>query len=117
MPSVVVVADDLTGAADTGVTFAQLGMATRVVWDVIRVPQAEVLVISTETRESDRSDAAARLRRVAHVLATDQEIAHSRLGYAAAGLGVPLLRDTDPELVATCREAVAALKTACAEDH
>ncbi|MGC9347560.1 MAG: four-carbon acid sugar kinase family protein [Anaerolineae bacterium] len=78
MPRVVVVADDLTGAADTGVPFAQLGMATRVVWDVARRPKAEVLALSTESRECDRTEAAERVRHVAHVLAADPEIDEQR---------------------------------------
>jgi uncharacterized protein YgbK (DUF1537 family) len=78
MPRVVVVADDLTGAADTGVTFAQAGMATHVVWDVSRIPDAEVLVLSTESRECDEREAADRVRRVARVLAADPDVSADR---------------------------------------
>lgn len=52
-PRAAVVADDLTGAADTGAAFARHGLRTLVCLSlstVEAIPQADVLVISTESR-------------------------------------------------------------------
>jgi uncharacterized protein YgbK (DUF1537 family) len=64
-----VVADDLTGAMDSGVQFAKLGLHTVVMLDDAEPPVAEVVVISTDSRDSTAEaayelarDAAGRLR-------------------------------------------------------
>jgi uncharacterized protein YgbK (DUF1537 family) len=54
-----IVADDLTGAADTGACFADAGYATVIPLVEGPFPGADVLVLSTESRDMDR-DAAAR---------------------------------------------------------
>lgn len=46
----VVIADDLTGAADTGVMFAKRGLRTVVLWNLDDLPDADVWVYSTESR-------------------------------------------------------------------
>jgi D-threonate/D-erythronate kinase len=56
-PRVIVIADDLTGAADTGATFAARGAETLVVWAEDALPEADVLVLSTESRHLDEAAA------------------------------------------------------------
>jgi uncharacterized protein YgbK (DUF1537 family) len=49
-----VVADDLTGANDTGVQFSKVGLETLVLWNLCQVynmlKKADVVVVDTETR-------------------------------------------------------------------
>jgi uncharacterized protein YgbK (DUF1537 family) len=69
---VAVLADDLTGAADSGVMFANHGLTTMVVWSSSETaraptggpgtPAADVRVISSESRECDRPEAVRRVR-------------------------------------------------------
>jgi D-threonate/D-erythronate kinase len=56
-PRVIIIADDLTGAADTGATFAAQGAKTLVVWAEGPLPRADVLVLSTESRHLEREAA------------------------------------------------------------
>jgi uncharacterized protein YgbK (DUF1537 family) len=56
-----VIADDLTGALDTGAQFARAGLRTLVLWEASQLPDAEVLVIDTGTRELPPADARRRL--------------------------------------------------------
>lgn len=56
-----VIADDLTGALDTGAQFARAGLRTLVLREASQVPHAEVLVIDTGTRELLPADARRRL--------------------------------------------------------
>ncbi len=53
-----IVADDLTGAADTGARFAARGLATVIPLQGAATPDADVVVLSTETRDLDGMDAA-----------------------------------------------------------
>ncbi len=62
MTSVVVIADDLTGAADSGVAFAARGLVTLVVWDGDDLPDAQVLVFSSESRHVPPDAAVMRVR-------------------------------------------------------
>ena len=63
-PRLVVVADDLTGATDTGLQFSKTGLRTEVYFDPPSVPASgDVIVITTESR-SRPADEARRL--VAH---------------------------------------------------
>ncbi len=64
-PYVIVIADDLTGAADTGASFATQGAETLVVWAEDQWPTADVLVHSTESRHLDREMA---IRKVGSVV-------------------------------------------------
>ena len=59
MPQLAVIADDLTGAADTGACFAGAGLATVIPFSDSPVLAADVVVLSTETRDLDAGDAAA----------------------------------------------------------
>ena len=62
MPQLVIVADDLTGAADTGACFASAGFATVIPFSGTTIPSADVVVISTESRDLDGTTAAEAVR-------------------------------------------------------
>ena len=53
MPQLVIVADDLTGAADTGACFARAGLGTVIRLSGTTVPNADVVAVSTESRDLD----------------------------------------------------------------
>jgi D-threonate/D-erythronate kinase len=53
-----IIADDLTGAADTGACFAEAGLATVIALSSAAIPDADVVVLSTESRDISASDAA-----------------------------------------------------------
>lgn len=64
-----ILADDLTGALDTGIQFVAAGASTRVVldphYDLRQVdPQVQVLVVDTESRHIAPEDAAALIRSI-----------------------------------------------------
>ncbi len=67
-----VIADDLTGANDTGVQFSKHGLSTMVVLDMDRVgtlaDDADVVVIDTDSRWCDPDVAYSRVRAAAEVL-------------------------------------------------
>ncbi len=58
MPQLAIVADDLTGAADTSACFAKAGLATVIRLSGATVPNADVLAVSTESRDLDPAAAA-----------------------------------------------------------
>ena len=62
MPQIAVIADDLTGAADTGAMFAAEGLATLVAFGPGVRRAADVLVVSTHSRHLDGEEAAERTR-------------------------------------------------------
>ena len=68
MPQLVVVADDLTGAADTGACFAGVGFSTVIPLTSSNVPRSDVIVFSTESRDLSAIEAA---RAVTGVVARD----------------------------------------------
>jgi len=53
-----IIADDLTGAADTGACFAAAGFATVIPLSGAAIPDADVIALSTESRDMSASDAA-----------------------------------------------------------
>jgi D-threonate/D-erythronate kinase len=63
IPSVVIVADDLTGAADTGVGFCRSGRSTAVTWagQPLAAMSAQVVAIDTGTRSCDPAAAYTRV--------------------------------------------------------
>ncbi|MGE5592608.1 MAG: four-carbon acid sugar kinase family protein [Betaproteobacteria bacterium] len=68
-----IIADDLTGANDTGVQFSKHGLATTVLLDIVASPQrvisdADVIVINTDSRWSDPNVAYSRVKAAAEVL-------------------------------------------------
>ena len=68
MPELLVIADDLTGALDTGVKFAKEKIKTLVTteseWNTLSLENVEILVIDTETRHSQGREAFDRIKRV-----------------------------------------------------
>jgi D-threonate/D-erythronate kinase len=64
MPQLAIVADDLTGAADTGACFADAGLTTLIRLQGTAVPNADVVVVSTESRDLDPAVAADAVRSV-----------------------------------------------------
>lgn len=68
MPELLLVADDLTGATDTGVQFARYGISVRVTLDAAEPMSPEdddaVLVVDTESRHLDAREAARRVHEV-----------------------------------------------------
>ena len=63
MPQIIIVADDLTGAADTGGVFAQAGLATLVALArSSKQPECDVLAVSTASRELPCEEAVQRVR-------------------------------------------------------
>lgn len=68
----VILADDLTGANDTGVQFARLGLRTRVCFGALQeqaLDTSEVVVIDTDTRNCDAALAYQRVFTVAQAVA------------------------------------------------
>jgi uncharacterized protein YgbK (DUF1537 family) len=63
-----ILADDLTGAADAGGTFASAGFSTVIALGESRVEDVDVLVLSTDSRELDAASAADANRRAARSL-------------------------------------------------
>lgn len=92
-----IIADDLTGATDTGVQFSKQGYTTRVeiVADAdfermanIRKPKeiADVLVIDTETRELDSETARLRIRKVLQYLPPgDDDVVYKKVDSTLRG--------------------------------
>lgn len=67
MPRMLIIADDLTGAADCGVACAGCGLRTLVAFDC-RECDAEVLAIDTDTRAAEPEEAAAAIGRLIRAL-------------------------------------------------
>jgi uncharacterized protein YgbK (DUF1537 family) len=74
-PQIAIVADDLTGAADAGAYFAQVGLVTMVALALDRrdaaPPPSNVLVVSTESRHLARDAAIGQVRRAARRIADE----------------------------------------------
>ncbi len=64
-----IVADDLTGAVDTGVQFARWGLHTLVMLENNQVSEAEVVVVTTDSRDEPAEEAYRRARDAARLLA------------------------------------------------
>jgi uncharacterized protein YgbK (DUF1537 family) len=62
MPQLAIVADDLTGAADTGACFAAIGLATLIRLEPTAASNADVIIVSTESRDLDETAAADAVR-------------------------------------------------------
>ena len=63
-----IIADDLTGAMDTGVYFARMGLDTKLILSGGLLKDASVVVISTDSRGDDPETAYRKARRQAHRL-------------------------------------------------
>jgi len=64
-----IIADDLTGAMDTGAGFARIGLDSVISFGNELVSQASVVVISTDSRADDSETAYRKTRKEAHKLA------------------------------------------------
>jgi uncharacterized protein YgbK (DUF1537 family) len=64
MPTVLIVADDLTGAADASVTFVEHGLSGSVILDATRAGPADVIAVNTDSRRLPSDEASARVRTV-----------------------------------------------------
>ncbi len=71
MSQFVIIADDLTGAADTGACFASAGLATVIPFADSPLPAADVIALSTETRDLAAADAARIVSQAIRNLTTD----------------------------------------------
>ncbi|WP_003542554.1 four-carbon acid sugar kinase family protein [Desulfotomaculum nigrificans] len=72
MKKLCIIADDLTGATDTGVQFSKFGLSTLVVFDYVTLKDltndAETISINAETRKMDSEGAYRRVREIARLL-------------------------------------------------
>jgi uncharacterized protein YgbK (DUF1537 family) len=81
MPQLVIVADDLTGAADASACFASAGLSTVIRLSSTAVPNADVVAVSTESRDLDGTAAAASVRSAFSRIVGDQRDAAPRWIY------------------------------------
>ena len=65
MPCLIVIADDLTGAMDTGLQFHKRGLETAVSTSWRHLPKAKVVVVNTDSRNARASEAHQRVELVA----------------------------------------------------
>ncbi len=63
-----IIADDLTGAMDTGAAFAKMGLDTIIIFGSRPIPDATVVVISTNSRVNDPKTACRKVKREARKL-------------------------------------------------
>ena len=108
MPQLVIVADDLTGAADTGACFASAGLSTVIRLSGTTVPTADVVAVSTESRELDATAAAEAIRSAVMGLVGGQGDAEPRWIYKK--IDSALRGHPREELLATM-EAISATRT------
>jgi len=75
-PRLLILADDLTGACDSAIVFAQHGIQAQAVLDGYNVadPHVEVVARSTETRDLDPEEATRRLLQASREVSPDTEI-------------------------------------------
>lgn len=99
MPQILIIADDLTGAADAGARFAHAGLLTLVALaPAAQCPQSDVLVVSTESRHLAPDEAATRARLVASRI--QRECKEKELSCIYKKIDSTLRGHPEPELVA-----------------
>ena len=81
MPQFVIVADDLTGAADASACFASAGLTTVIRLSSTAISNADVVAISTESRDLDGTAAGAAVRSALSRIAGRQRDAAPRWIY------------------------------------
>ena len=90
MPRLLVIADDLTGGADTGAAWAAAGLETVVHWGRAPFPDSDILVLSTDNRDAPAEQARQRSAAAAEAAATSgvglvyQKIDSTLRGHPAA---------------------------------
>jgi uncharacterized protein YgbK (DUF1537 family) len=104
-PQIAIIADDLTGAADTGACFAGLGLVTSVALAPDSLPTCDVLVLSTESRHLTREQAVAHVQsataRVGNATWVYKKIDSTLRGHIAAELAATMdVLNEDRALVA-----------------
>ena len=63
--NILIIADDFTGANDTGVKFAKKGYDTSVINnDNLDLAKSDILVVNTETRLIDEKEAVRRIQNI-----------------------------------------------------
>ncbi|MDP6037373.1 MAG: four-carbon acid sugar kinase family protein, partial [Candidatus Latescibacteria bacterium] len=87
MLQAVVIADDFTGACDTGLQFARAGLNTRVVVDGMDDigGGVDVLVATSESRNCTRLDAESRVRQVCEALGEIPRLVYKKVDSALRG--------------------------------
>lgn len=80
------IADDLSGASDTGVQFAKLGARTVVLLQIPELPvQADVLVVDTDSRSCSESEARTRVGAAASWMAGTADILYKKIDSTLRG--------------------------------
>jgi D-threonate/D-erythronate kinase len=118
VPSYAVIADDLTGAADTGVQFAAEGLATALDLRGTDEPiSADVLVVTTDSRGLPSNDAAERVSTVTRQLHGQgvhqlyKKIDSTCRGNLAAEIAAVLAESERRTLAVVCPAFIAARRT------
>jgi D-threonate/D-erythronate kinase len=70
----IVIADDLTGACDSGLEYARAGLRTRITFDIVDALEADVLVLSTDSRRMSPQAAFKHVRELASLLPLDRAV-------------------------------------------
>jgi len=68
----IIIADDLTGACDSGLEYARAGLRTRITFDVVDTLEADVLVLSTDSRRMSAQAAFKHVGELASLLLLDR---------------------------------------------
>jgi uncharacterized protein YgbK (DUF1537 family) len=85
VPQIAIVADDLTGAADTGARFAQAGALTMLALAAAEPPESDVLVISTESRHLKKDQAALMVRQAVQRVGGDVDRVYKKIDSTLRG--------------------------------
>jgi len=65
---IVVIADDLTGAAELGGMGLRYGLSVEIVLDPVQIPDVDLLIIALDTRSMPEQDALATMRRITAIV-------------------------------------------------
>jgi len=86
-PSLGIIADDLSGAGDTGLQFGKRGLRTVVLFErMSRVEDADVVVLDTDSRQVPAAEAAARVRLACrHLLALGVDVVYKKVDSTLRG--------------------------------
>lgn len=100
MPKIAVIADDLTGANDTGVQFSKFGLASVVFIDALLQPdiakKADVIVLDTDSRAISAQEAALR------VTAACRKLLEQNVKYIYKKIDSTLRGNLSAEIAAAC---------------
>lgn len=100
MPKIAVIADDLTGANDTGVQFSKFGLASVVFIDALLQPdiaeKADVIVLDTDSRAISAQEASLR------VTAACRKLLEQNIKYVYKKIDSTLRGNLSSEIAAAC---------------